>query len=386
MSASLTIIGSGMAGIGLLRQLRAHDAERPVTLITADSGDDYSKPLLSTGFAKSLAAERLAMRSALEVADSLGAVVRTHTRVDAIDLAARTLSIGGERLPWGELVLATGAAPAVPFAIPDALAGRVFTINDLDDYRAFQDALQALGRPARVAIIGAGLVGCEFTNDLVAGGHRVSLVAPEPAPLAQLLPERLGQALGGAFADAGVNLCLGHSLAHFRESGGDVGLVLSDDSEFAADLVLVATGLRPRTGLATQAGLEVSDAGIVTDRYLATSAPGVHALGDVACVAGVNAMYVQPLQASAKALACTLAGTPTPVSYGPWPVLVKTPLLPVVALPPAQPPTRWRIEGQGADFTALAESADGRLIGFALTGACVRRKVELARVAPPLLG
>jgi rubredoxin---NAD+ reductase len=386
MSRPITIIGSGMAGFGLLKQLRQRDAERQVTLITADSGDDYSKPMLSSGFAKRLAPERLAMRSALELADQLGAVVRTHTRVDAIDTHARCLHIGEERLPFGELVLATGAAPSVPFAVPESLAGRVFSVNDLDDYRRFFAALESLGRPARVAIVGAGLVGCEFANDLAAGGHAVTLVAPEDAPLPRLLPEPLGRALGEAFAEAGIALNLGRSLLRLEETGGDIGLSLDDGRQLEADLVLVATGLRPRTELAETAGLAVGSAGIHVDRYLAASVPGIHALGDVACVDGVNAMYVQPLQASAKALACTLASTPTQVSYGAWPVLVKTPLLPVVALPPLQAPVRWRIEGEGGNLSALAEDQDERLIGFALTGDRVKRKVELARAMPPLLG
>ncbi|MGM0988086.1 MAG: NAD(P)/FAD-dependent oxidoreductase [Pseudomonadota bacterium] len=386
MAAPLTIIGSGMAGLGLLRQLRAQDPERPMTLITADSGDDYSKPLLSTGFAKRLPPQRLAARSALEVADDLGAVVRTHTRVEAIDPVARTLTIGTESLPWSELVLATGAAPVRPFRVPDAVADRVFSINDLDDYRAFHATLEALGRPARVAVIGMGLVGCEFANDLAAGGHAVELVAPEPAPLPSLMPEPLGHALGEAFREAGMVLHTGRQLVSLVADGGAIGLELDDGGALSADLVLVATGLRPRTALAEAAGITVSAAGIHVDRHLATSAPGIHALGDAACVDGVNAMYVQPLLASAKALASTLTGTPTAVTYGPWPVLVKTPLLPVVALPPGRPPSRWRLEGEGSDLTALAEAEDGRLIGFALTGRCVRRKVELARAAPPLLG
>ncbi|WP_136248395.1 NAD(P)/FAD-dependent oxidoreductase [Halomonas borealis] len=386
MSAPLTIIGSGMAGLGLARQVRARQPEQPITLITADGGEDYSKPLLSTGFAKRLPPERLAARSALEAAESLGVVMRPRTRVEAIDPAARTLSIGAERLPWGELVLATGAAPEPPFAVPEALAGRVYTINDLDDYRGFHAALAALGRPARIAIVGIGLVGCEFANDLSAGGHRVELVAPEATPLPRLLPEPLGLALGEAFVEAGITLHTGRTVDGLAPEGERVALGLDDGSRLAADLVLVATGLRPRSGLAEAAGLAVGPAGILVDRHLATSAPGIHALGDVACVDGLNAMYVQPLQAGAKALAATLAGTPTAVRYGPWPVLVKTPLLPVVSLPPITRPARWRIEGEGADLTALAEDEDGRLIGFALTGACVRRKVELARAAPPLLG
>lgn len=385
MSAPLTILGTGMAGLGLARQLRARDPARPITLITADSGDDYSKPLLSTGFAKRQPPERLASRGALEVAEQLDAVVRTHIRVDAIDAVAGELVIGAERLAYGELVIATGAAPKPPFAIPEALHDRVFTINDLDDYRAFHAALEALPRRARVAIVGAGLVGCEFANDLRAGGHAVALIAPERAPLARLLPEPLGRALGEALAEGGIELHLGRSLDALDMEGGDVRLALDDGHALNADLVLVATGLVPRSELARRAGLETGAAGIHTDRYLRTSAPGIYALGDVACVAGINAMYVQPLQASAKALAATLAGTPTAVSYGPWPVLVKTPLCPVVALPPREPPERWRIEGEGGDLAALAEDADGRLIGFALTGACVRRKVELARAAPALL-
>jgi rubredoxin-NAD+ reductase len=386
MSAPLTIIGSGMAGFGLARQLRSRDAERPITLITADGGDDYSKPLLSTGFAKRLSPERLVSRSALQVADELSLTLRTHTVVDAIDSASRSLQLGAEALAYDQLVLATGAAPALPFAIPAQLSGRVFTVNDLDDYRGFHAALAALGRPARVIIVGTGLVGCEFANDLVAGGHQVAMVAPEASLLARLLPAALGHALGDAFSEAGIKLYRGHTVSELGLDGAGVGLRLDDGRALQADLVLIATGLRPRAALAKTAGLRVGPGGIMVDRYLETSAPGVYALGDVACVDGLNAMYVQPLQAGAKALAATLAGNPTAVSYGPWPILVKTLLLPVVSLPPTEPPARWRIEGEGHDLTALAQSKDERLIGFALTGSCVRRKVELARLAPPLLG
>ncbi|WP_148252265.1 FAD-dependent oxidoreductase [Aidingimonas lacisalsi] len=386
MSAPLTIIGSGMAGLGLARQVRARDAHRPITVITADSGDEYAKPLLSTGFAKHLSPDRLANRSALDIADQQEIVMRTHTRATSIDSLHRQVQLGNESVSFSELVLATGAAPQPPFALPNELADRVFTINDLDDYRAFHAALNALDRAARVAIIGAGLVGCEFANDLVAGGHAVSLIAPEQAPLPRLLPEPLGHALGEAFMDAGIHLLLGHGLQSLHREGVDIMATLDDGHCLSADLILVATGLSPRTELARTAGIAIDSSGIQTDRYLQTSVPGIHALGDGACVAGVNAMYVQPLQASAKALAATLSGTPTRVSYGPWPVLVKTPALPVVSLPPTHAPDRWRVEGEGHDLTALAESKDGRLIGFALTGACVRRKVELARAAPALLG
>ncbi|NYS61101.1 NAD(P)/FAD-dependent oxidoreductase [Vreelandella salicampi] len=384
--ADLVIIGTGMAGVGLARALRREGDTRRITLISADSGYDYSKPLLSTGFAKRLAPDRLAQRDAGSLAEALNATLLTHTPVTAIDPEAQRLTlVGDSEYAYTQLVLATGAAPRTPFAIPSECEAHCFSINDLDDYRRFH---RALGHgPARVAMVGAGLVGCEFANDLHAGGHRVSLIAPESAPLPRLLPEPLGHALGNAFADAGIQLALGRTLE--RIAPGDassVVLTLDNHDTVEADLVLLATGLAPRTALAAAAGLEVSASGIAVDRTLQTSHPGIFALGDAACVAGVNAMYVQPLQASAKALAKTLAGTPTPVHFGAWPVIVKTPLLPVVAYPPLATPERWRIEADGADMTALAEDIDGRLIGFALTGGCVRRKVELSRAAPALLG
>ncbi|WP_027965632.1 NAD(P)/FAD-dependent oxidoreductase [Halomonas halocynthiae] len=386
MSAPVTIIGSGMAGFGLARQLRSRDPQRSVTLLTADGGDDYSKPLLSTGFAKRLSPERLVARSALQVAQELDITLRTHTVVDAIDTGSCCLQLGAESLPYSQLVLATGAAPRQPFMVPDELAGRVMAVNNLDDYRRFHAALAALQRPADVVVVGTGLVGCEFADDLVAGGHRVSMVAPEETLLARLLPAELGQALGDAFIKAGIRLYCGTTVQALYDAQNTVAVQLSHNSVLHADFVLVATGLRPAMELANAAGINVTQDGIVVDRYLETSVSGIYALGDVACVDGVNAMYVQPLQAGAKALAATLSGSPTPVSYGAWPIMVKTSLLPIVSLPPAISAVRWRIEGSGRDLAAFAESEDGQLQGFALTGDGVRRKVRLARLAPPLLG
>lgn len=384
--SALVIIGTGMAGVGLARALRRLGDQRSITLVSADSGDDYSKPLLSTGFAKGLVPEQLAQRSATDLGEELNAQMVIHTQVTALDVDNQTILLeGGMVLGYDTLVLATGAAPRVPFSIEPSVAPRCFTINDLDDYRRFHTALGQ--GPARVAIVGAGLVGCEFANDLHAGGHRVSLIAPEGTLLPRLLPPPLGNALGDAFSEAGIHLHLARSIDSIAaESGEDIVLRLDNGDAVSADLVLMATGLAPRTALAESAGLNVSPGGIVVDRQLRTSHSNIHALGDAACVDGVNAMYVQPLQASVKALAATLSGAPTPVSFGAWPVVVKTPLLPVVAYPPTNTPEHWRIEGEGGDISALAENKDGRLIGFALTGGCVRRKVELSRAAPALLG
>ncbi|MFG6668244.1 NAD(P)/FAD-dependent oxidoreductase [Halomonas sp. HNIBRBA4712] len=382
----LVIVGTGMAGIGLARELRRRGDTRSITLLSADSGDEYSKPLLSTGFGKRLAPEALARQSGEALADELNVTLRANARVAGLDAKARQLTLeNGELLAFDRLVLATGARPRAALEVPDALAERFFSVNDLDDYRRFHAALTR--GPARVAVIGAGLVGCEFANDLHAGGHRVTLIAPEATPLPRLLPPPLGKALIDAFEAAGIALALHRTVAAITPGEhDDIALTLDDGQTHHVDAVLMATGLAPRIELAQQAGLETQPSGIQVDRYLQTSCERIYALGDAACIDGVNAMYVQPLQASVKALAATLTGEPTRVRLGAWPVIVKTPLLPVVAYPPVEPASHWQVEGEADALAAFAKDKDGQLVGFALTGRAVKRKVELSRAVPALLG
>jgi rubredoxin-NAD+ reductase len=93
-----------------------------------------------------------------------------------------------------------------------------------------------------------------------------------------------------------------------------------------------------------------------------------------------------PLMSSARALAQTLAGNPTAVSYGPMPITVKTPVCPLVVSPPPRGSEGvWSVEGQGADVKALCHGADGQLLGYALTGGAVMEKLALNKQLPPLL-
>ena len=166
---SVVVIGSGLAGYGLVRELRRKDESVAITVLTSDGGEGYSKPMISTGYTKDLNADKLAAQSAEELAEQLNVTVRTRTRVASIDTQAQVVHLeGGEVLPFSELVLALGAELIRPPIGGDA-AEDVLGVNDLDDYRRFQDLLASKGAK-KVAIIGAGLIGCEFTNDLLNGG------------------------------------------------------------------------------------------------------------------------------------------------------------------------------------------------------------------------
>ncbi|MFZ3202290.1 MAG: FAD-dependent oxidoreductase, partial [Pseudomonas sp.] len=174
-------------------------------------------------------------------------------------------------------------------------------------------------------------------------------------------------------------------LVSLNHAGAGLQGCLSDGTPIACDLVLSAVGLRPRTELAAAAGLQVNR-GIMVDRELRSSHANIYALGDCAEVDGLNLQYVMPLMHCARALARTLAGEPSAVSYGPMPVTVKTPVCPlVVSPPPRDMPGEWTVEGSGSDIKALCRDAAGSLLGYALTGTAVQEKLALNRQLPALL-
>jgi len=382
---SVVVIGSGLAGYGLVRELRRKDEAVAITVLTSDGGEGYSKPMISTGYTKDLNADKLAAQSAEELAEQLNVTVRTRTRVASIDTQTQMVHLeGGETLPYSELVLALGAELIRPPIGGDA-AEDVLGVNDLDDYRRFQDLLAAKGAK-KVAIIGAGLIGCEFTNDLLNGGFTVEAVDPMGWCLPTLLPEQSGRAVQAALEEKGATFHFGPLATEVNRAGEGYAVTLNNGDTIEADAVLCAVGVKPRTTLASEAGIEVNR-GIVTDRQLRTNAPNVYAMGDCAEVAGHVLVYVAPLMAAARALAATLAGEPTDVSYPAMPVAIKTPACPVVVSPPAKDAEgEWHFEGDAPDIKALFRSGAGELLGFALTGQAVKERMALAKELPAILG
>jgi len=381
VSAPVVIIGTGLAGYNLAREFRKLDTQTPLLLITADDGRSYSKPLLSTGFAANKNADNLGMATAGAMAEQLNAEIRTHTRVTRLDPANRRVWIGNEPVSYRDLVLAWGAQ-TIQVPVAGDAADAVFPINDLHDYGRFRAAVAG---KRRVLILGAGLIGCEFANDLLLGGHEVDLVAPSEQVMPGLLPLQAAQAVRRGLEGIGARFHLGATLQRLERSDDGLQAQLSDGNRLACDLVVSAVGLRPRTELAAEAGLEVKR-GIVVDRLLQTSAAHVYALGDCAEVEGLNLLYVMPLMAGARALAKTLFGNPTFVSYGPMPVTVKTPACPVVvSLPALDSVGSWTVEAEGNDVKALYLGASGQLLGYALTGAAVQERLGLNKQLPPVL-
>ena len=381
----LIVVGAGLAGWTTVREFRKHDPQTPVIVITADDGDFYAKPSLSNALAQGKTAAQLVSTPSARMVETLKVTLLQRTRVEGIDTATRSVLTSKGSFGYRQLVLATGAHPIrVPLA-GDA-ADAVLSVNHLDDLSRLHAALKP---NAHVLVMGAGLIGCEFANDLAIAGHRVTVVDPSPRALAALLPAEASQALVDALTPLGVRFHFGRSVQSVQRAGdGFVGRLApaagvdADDADapITADVVLSAVGVRADTALAQAAGI-ACERGIAVNAQLQTSANGVYALGDnaqYASAGGRTLPYVMPIMGAAKVLGAVLTGQNARLDFPLMPVAVKTPALPLVVAPPAagiagtwaQPePGLWQ-------FTDDA----GRVRGFVLAGRQTARRIEQARL------
>lgn len=379
----LVILGSGLAGYTLARELRKLDADTPILIVTRDGGEFYSKPALSNAFQTGRQPDQLVTSSAEQMAAQLKAQVRPRTEVERIDAEAQLVWLDGQPQRYRSLVLALGADARRPTLAGDGVDA-VITVNDLEDYRDFR---QRIGDNSRIAILGAGLIGCEFANDLRHAGHEVHVLDRATWPLSRLLPSEAGEEMANALKSIGVHLALGNAPVAVQRTGSGLLLQMADGDGLDVDYVLCAIGLEPRSALARSAGIAVSG-GIITDACLRTSAPNIYALGDCARVHDLVLPYVMPIMLQARALARTLAGEPTPVAYPAMPVTIKTSVLPTVVASPLDSNGLWSTDlgercAKGiAAVRSLYHDEHRRMQGFVLMGAATQEKAELLKALP----
>jgi rubredoxin-NAD+ reductase len=336
----IIIIGAGLAGYSVARELRKLDKLAPLIILTADDGDFYSKPMLSNAFAQSKSADQLVNQSAAQMAAQLDARIVTGTAVTEIDTVSKTVTTMAETFEYAKLVLAVGAQP-IRLAIEGDAADQVLSVNHLTDYAVFHTRLALIQtrQPARIAILGAGLIGCEFANDLAGAGYAVTLIDPNALPLSALAAPALSEGLRDALLARSVTLRLGTTAARIDHDADALRIALADGATLTADIVLSAVGLRPDLRLAQVAQLKTGR-GIVVDETGCTSASDVYALGDCAEYTSSHdgstrtLPYIAPLMTAARAIARTLIGQATAIDLKPAPVIVKTPCYPLALMPP----------------------------------------------------
>lgn len=336
-SPGVVIVGGGRAGWAMAEALRALDPALPITLVSGCAADVYDKPLLSVALARRLPAASLVRETGAQAAARLG--VRLMAQTQATRVCPRTLVLSTTRgnLPFAELVLAHGAQVALPPTLPAELCWR---INHLDAYLRLR---QSLGLPdagvlpegvaPHVAIVGAGLIGSELANDLALAGCRITLVDPQPEPLARWQAQGAGQTALQAWQDLPIRFIGGVGVQAVEDAGAHKRLCLSNGEVLQVDQVIAATGLATPNRLASSAGLAWNQ-GIALDPVtLATSHPRIHALGDCITIHGQASRYIEPIGRQAATIAAKLVARrqgaalddcPLPYECKPTTVRVKT--------------------------------------------------------------
>ena len=370
----LIIVGTGLAGYTVAREFRKLDKTRPLLMVTADDGGFYSKPMLSNALAQGKTAQQLASHSATQMAAQLTASIVTGTRVLGIDGINRKIATSAGQFEYGQLVIAAGAAP-IKLPLQGDAADQVLSVNHLQHYDAFRAKLDKHARAdrRRVAILGAGLIGCEFADDLAGAGYAVTLIDPNALPLSAIAPPALSQGMAAALEKRGVNLKLSTAALEINHTSDGIAVVLADGSTIHADTVLSAVGLRPDLSLAKSASLR-TERGILVDSFGRTSDQHIYALGDCAeYTFGDGATrtlpYVAPIMTAARAIAATLAGKSAPIAFAAMPVIVKTPSYPLALLPPpphALADGEWTLSQHGEAQIARFHDVHDNLIGFGI--------------------
>lgn len=380
-SAAIVIIGSGLAGYTVIREIRKLNKEILITLVTKEPGYFYSKPMLSTALASKKDAFQLVSTTADGMATQLELNILSETDVKAIDSKKQIISTSKGEITYSKLVLALGA-DQIRLPLQGNAANEVLTVNDLEDYAKFRNAING---KKKVAILGAGLIGCEFANDLVLGGYEVDVIDLAPQALGRLIPEVAANDLQNKLNAAGVCWHFNTTARSIERSGDQLNITLANGKVITSDVVLSAVGLKPRLDLAKASGI-ATGIGIQVNRELETNMPNVYALGDCAEVEGLVLPYVMPIMQAARALAVTLTGQRTALTYPAMPVMVKTPALATIVSPPAKGATgQWKVNPVEGGLEARFESADGKLLGFVLMGAATAQRGALTKELPAIL-
>ena len=274
------VVGAGLAGAKAAETLREEGFDGPVVLVGAEPERPYERPPLSKQYLLGRADRDSAFVHDAGWYAEHDVELRTGVRATRLDPAAHRLTLDtGEELGYARLLLATGASPR-RLPVPGADLDGVRYLRTLADADRLRTDLAGGGR--RVVVVGAGWIGLEVAAAARSHGNTVTVVEPQPTPLHAVLGAEMGRVFARLHRDHGVELLTDTVVREIRGSGGRATTVVTDGhAGLPADLVVVGVGVVPDSRLAAAAGLEV-DNGVVVDEALRSSAPDVHAAGDVA--------------------------------------------------------------------------------------------------------
>ncbi|MFF2486126.1 NAD(P)/FAD-dependent oxidoreductase [Microbacterium sp. NPDC058062] len=314
----IVVVGGGHAGVEVCAALRRRGFAGDIDLVEEQHSHPYQRPPLSKDSMAGSAVEVLPLQPP-SFFETQSVHFHPGVSVTRINRAYRTVELSDlSSISYDHLVLATGAQSApVNFVEPGA------TVHTL---RTDADAVavsRAVREASRVIVIGGGFIGLEVAAGARNRGVDVLLVTPADRVLGRSVSEPMSAALLDRLTASGVSVRLRTRVARVFQQANGPAVALSDGSVLTADVVVVGIGVRARTRLAQDAGLDVDD-GVIVDEQLTSSDPAISAIGDCARFPSAHSGFAERLESvqnatdQARHLAATLMGGDAPYSDIPW--------------------------------------------------------------------
>ncbi|MGE4372074.1 MAG: FAD-dependent oxidoreductase [Xanthobacter sp.] len=357
--AGVVIIGAGIAGWAVAGAIRKRDPQMPITMITSCAGDVYHKPELAIAFARRLSPETLRRECGQDAARRMNVRLVRHTAVVGLSPLFRKVRTTRGTFPYDNLVIASGARGLLPKNIDPALCWR---INHLDAWGGLHAALK--GRACSVAIIGAGMVGCELAEDLARAGHKVQLASITAEPMDGFLPEPAGARVRQGLQGLGVDyLHIGAIRSATRGADDRVHLDLAGHGPLVVDQLVSAIGVATPERMFRAAGLAFDAGLVVNPQTLETSHEHIYALGDCISLSGAPCRFVEPILKQANCVAASLTGAvPCPYEHRAPVIRLKMKAAPVVIEGQICRDGVWRTVSESADRLVMEQHRNGEMI------------------------
>jgi nitrite reductase (NADH) large subunit len=304
MSEPLVIIGNGMATMRLVEELSQRALGRyAIAVIGEEPRLAYNRVLLSSVLAREVSRSDIELKSE-QWWRAHGVTLMYGQRATAIDADIRRVKLAnGATLPFTKLVLATGSR-AIRLNVPGMNLPGVMTFRDLTDVASIE---QAAKTRRKAVVIGGGLLGLEAAYGLAKAGMKVSVIHLMDRLMERQLDARGSAMLKAAVEAKGIAVHLNAETAAIKGHHRAEAVTLKDGRDIAADLVVVAAGIRANADLAQAAGLEIGR-GIVVDDRMQTGKAGIYAIGECAEHRGICYGLVEPAYEQARVLASHLCG------------------------------------------------------------------------------
>ncbi|MBR2521661.1 MAG: NAD(P)/FAD-dependent oxidoreductase [Coriobacteriales bacterium] len=266
------IVGGGIAGIHCIEGIRSVDPNGQITMVCAEADSNYGRPLISYYLEGTTDAVKMSYRGE-DFYERNGVIALHGISVTKLDPESKTAVLSdGQLLSYDAACVATGSSPFVPPMAGLDTVEHSFSFMTLADARALE---QAVSPESRVLIIGGGLIGLKCAEGLYAHTHNITVVDLAPHVLSSILQPESAEVVEEHLREKGIELLLGDSAKEFQGNRA----VMNSGATIEFDLLVVAIGVRPNTGLVKEAGGEVGR-GIVTDSRMQTSLPDIYAAGD----------------------------------------------------------------------------------------------------------